>query len=625
MCKEAHMVLVLVLAGFFNVVMLKEVEFCRPVMDISTLRHPMENFLRAMIDYTGTTSVFIISEDLCAIKSVLEIDGLWVRLISPIRSDVFEAITKEKAKPILILIFSFEIWFEIMLKKAMEDSHILDAVSFLLLTSKPLDVSFEKSLTLTPNVRFLISWTDVYEEKNKNSYNFKINVGFINTNYVSNKLQIFYLGTWTMSDGFMADLMFRNCCYNLTGFGIRVVYAKDDYPYCNVKQINNKWEFNGSAGDVFSILAKELDFSFKKVLELPPSSYGIKSTGMTHAIIMNKADIAVSGFIMTGTRLEVVSFSFEYSRDYITVLYLDHKDANFLYFYLTPFEMPTWITLSMVLIVFIILMMIFKLLHECKNEECDTALLAWGALVNQGIYGIRHCMVWRVSAYSFIIMGSLLIQLYGSKLACDNILKKYHKPFHTYGELIKHHKYTPVIINGSGELDMIQGSKDKDVAALWNVISKNPKKSILSTIDQATYMMYHQCAALIIASSIMSRFGEEIQEMYGRDRRNNHDDITSHFLLAKKSSLKRIIDNRLMDLMEAGILQKISRKYKRNNQDTKNKKKIAHSEQIEFNQISAVIFILISAITLAFLLLLLEKNGEENVGHIELLIQKSNK
>ncbi|KAF8782032.1 Glutamate receptor ionotropic like protein [Argiope bruennichi] len=195
-------------------------------------------------------------------------------------------------------------------------------------------------------------------------------------NTESNALET--VNKWNPYDGFANNISFQSCSIRPMKH-IRVAMEKH-FPFFRIGK--NSSVPKGSDIKLLNILAKTLNFSYE-ILRSPDGSWGdingTEWTGMIRMLVMNEADVAMSGMTVTYNRYTAVRFSTPYAYDRITFVAKrpSRKAKTWAIFW--PYTLQVWLLIGICILIISILMTFLRnALKPPKRRRVqfrDTALI----------------------------------------------------------------------------------------------------------------------------------------------------------------------------------------------------------------------------------------------------------
>ncbi|KAG1709792.1 hypothetical protein GQR58_002755 [Nymphon striatum] len=261
----------------------------------------------------------------------------------------------------------------------MDDAYTLNKVSWIMDYSKSAKWFYKlnQKLEFSPSIRlFVISIDHVEGLKEKG---IKVIINYAYSDYKKKTSRKNTMGYWQLKSGLSTIVPYSRCCYNMSGYRIKIVYAKGDLPYGNVEKTGNNLKITGIAGSILEEILNILDIR---------SEY--EAYGIIQKFSKKQADIAVSVLGHTEDRNTVADFTLSVMQERIIGLYKppDNSNSHFWSFYVKPFSFSSWILiLTMILLLMMFSVILMRYFPQSGIGEVNQfdILVIWGLQLNQGI------------------------------------------------------------------------------------------------------------------------------------------------------------------------------------------------------------------------------------------------
>ncbi|XP_028046100.1 glutamate receptor 2 [Monomorium pharaonis] len=233
----------------------------------------------------------------------------------------------------------------------------------------------------------------------------------------------------------------------------------------------------GFLGLLLMELSKVMNFTVK-ILD-PVEGFGWwnrQKNGWTGAIgelIANKADIGVSAFTMTTSRLKVVDFTMPLVRSQYR-LYFKQPEASKVYWsmYFRAFSSGIWITLVVIIIVVSIMLTIIKTKGFSITLMCENYINVWGIYCQQGLPVFPKESSMRLVFLSIYVSSIVILSIYSASLISYLALCTPKLPFSTLEGYVEDGSYKLIVLQNSAEYDVPSRVKDPVFIKMYDLVEK---------------------------------------------------------------------------------------------------------------------------------------------------------
>ncbi|KAG1697391.1 putative glutamate receptor [Nymphon striatum] len=457
--------------------------------------------------------------------------------------------------------------------------------------------------------KFVSALATKLAEKQNEEYSGFNNSGtqvIINYAYSDYKMEIArmaVMGYWQLERGLTEIVPFYRCCYNLTGYPVTLAYVQGDKVYATVEKIGNTFVLTEFMGDILNIILTHLGIRIVKIEVEPNGTYGgldqnNEPTGLFKLLANNQADIIIQPMVYTIIRNKVADFTVSVFETKIIGLYKPPDDnSKFWTFYEKPFSMYSWIiivTIIPCLMMFsVILLRYFPNTGVSDSNQFDILVIC-GLLLNQGSSQYPTSVGWRIYHWSVMLLGTLLVAFYCSKIVATNAVLKQKEFFTDFYEVAEHPIYRPIVWKDTAYHNMLKDSSDPEIFTLWNRMKKDINKHTVTSIEQIFEQVDCCQAVYIDSSNYINYLKSQHPSFVILDRSLGIQQVG--IALQKNSPLTKMFDRVILDNMnilidvryyfnfrinhlhEGGIIQNIIddyRNYSSNIEETKIVKPIA--------------------------------------------------
>ncbi|KAG1697392.1 Glutamate receptor ionotropic, delta-1 [Nymphon striatum] len=329
--------------------------------------------------------------------------------------------------------------------------------------------------------------------KGLNKSGTKVFIKYAYSDYKMEIAKMAIMGYWQPKTGLRKIVPFSGCCYNLTGYPVKLGYVKGDKVYAIVEKIGNTFVLTEFMGDILNIILTHLGIRIVKIEVEPNGTYGgldqnNEPTGLFKLLANNQADIIIHPMVYTIIRNKVADFTVSVFETKIIGLYKPPDDnSKFWTFYAKPFSMYSWIiivTIIPCLMMFsVILLRYFPNTGVSDSNQFDILVIC-GLLLNQGSSQYPTSVGWRIYHWSVMLLGTVLVAFYGSKIVAENAVFKHKELFTDFYEVAEHPIYRPIVWKDTAYHNMLKDSSDPEASSLWNRMKKDINKHTVTSIEQ---------------------------------------------------------------------------------------------------------------------------------------------
>ncbi|XP_011252420.2 glutamate receptor 3-like [Camponotus floridanus] len=277
-----------------------------------------------------------------------------------------------------------------------------------------------------------------------------------------NRTRMFELATWT-ADGSLSFRTQKN------------LYARRSDMFgdiVRVASVNSSPLFfseNGVIGGFLGLLLIELsrvmNFTMK-VLD-PIEEYGSWNekkkvwTGVIGQLVSGKADIGVSEFSITATRLNVIDFSLPLMHTPSRIYFKQPSGIDLHWSgYFKAFSLGIWIMLVTIIITASILLSVISAKgYFSMNLIFENYVHIWGIYCQQGLSEFSNKLSMRLAIFSIYISSLIITSAYSASLISFLTLSKTKLPFSNLEGYVTDGSYKLIVMKNSAELDTVYTAK----------------------------------------------------------------------------------------------------------------------------------------------------------------------
>ncbi|KAI4485059.1 hypothetical protein M0802_012817 [Mischocyttarus mexicanus] len=275
---------------------------------------------------------------------------------------------------------------------------------------------------------------------------------------------------------------------NLQGLVMNAVVVKDS-PFLKIQD----GKFDGVFGRVLTELCTTLNFSFYVVSEVEEygswNQYENTWSGAIGEIYYGRADISISDFAMTSSRLNVVDFSFPFFLTRNCFFFRDpHIFAIKWSTYFSTFTYTVWIIIFLLLIASSILLIFLKIKigtnHNLTHLGSDSFLEVWGIFCQQCLKDFPRRTSLKVAYFSIFLLGTVLSAAYSACLISFLASTTNTLPFTSLETFVEDGTYQYFVYRGSPDYGISVNSDKSLENKLMKLMWKKDKMptSLLDTV-----------------------------------------------------------------------------------------------------------------------------------------------
>ncbi|KAG1710405.1 putative glutamate receptor [Nymphon striatum] len=402
-----------------------------------------------------------------------------------------------------------------------------------------------EDIVFSPSIRlFVIS---ILRLKRFNDSGTKVMIQYAYSDYKHEIARMDSMGYWQLKTGLTKIVPFSLCCYNLTGYPIKIIYMK-------VTAIRE------------CTLALFASAHFSNIAKLEAETTGAfggldhnnKPVGLFKFLAKKQADIVLSSVAFTEDRRTVADFTVPVFNEHIIGIYKppDIKPNYFWSFYMKPFTISSWIfILTMILFLMMFSVMLMKYFSNAgvQNYNEFDILAICGLLLNQGSSQDHTSVGWRLYYWSVALLGTLLVTFYSSRIVAENAVFKHSEFFNNFYEVANHPVYRPIIWKESGTHRVLKSSPDPEASALWNRMKKDINHHTVTSKEETIELLGSGLGVFIGIKSYINYLKSENPSLVILD--SPLGSLPMGIALQKNSPLTRMFNTILNDIHEGGLLQ----------------------------------------------------------------------
>ncbi|KAG1710403.1 Ionotropic receptor 25a [Nymphon striatum] len=455
------------------------------------------NFIQDMAEYTGASHIYFITDDTKIAPKMNHYLALEVVLVIVLcrYRDVrhhFEATDVARAVK-----FPEDGTRQVVVARrlgVMDDSPTLNKVSWIMEYSDTAKWFYKKNqeIVFSPSIRLFVFSNLHLKGLNKSVP--KVIIKYAYYDFKRKVARTDMMGYWQLKTGLRKVVSFSRCCYNLTGYPIKVVYMKGNKPYSYVEKIGDTYKISGISGSILTTILSVLNIRIQKLEAEPTGEFGGldqngKPIGIFKVLADKQADIVLDSLASTDDRRTVADFSIPVFYEQVIGIYKPpDTNSNFWSFYMKPFSMSSWIlilTMIMLLIMFSVMLMRYFRNADVSDSNKYDILAICGLLLNQGSSQDHTSVGWRIYYLSVMILGTLLVAFYSSKIVAENAVFKHREFFNDFYEVANHPLYRPIVWKEAAAHRVLKSTTDPEASAIWKRMKGDINHYAATSLEEA--------------------------------------------------------------------------------------------------------------------------------------------
>ncbi|XP_047350330.1 glutamate receptor ionotropic, delta-2-like [Vespa velutina] len=411
------------------------------------------------------------------------------------------------------------------------------------------------------------------------------------------------------SDGtfnFLTNLSLNYRRKNMNGLSLKTVVVEDS-PYIEVEKNGT---LSGLFGDVLSELSETANFTLNIVKFV--KEYGRWDekkkiwTGAVGEIASGRADISISEFSLTNSRLNVV--------DYIAPIIISP-----LHFYIKDpllygtkwtghfkvFDLKIWIFIIVIISTAPSLVSILKMTenpkrgtHQVISMILENYLQFWGIFCQQGLAAFPYRLSLRLAYFSTFLSAFIVFAAYSGTLVSFLTNSVRILPFRSLEELVNDGTYQVIVYKGGADYDMFAYGNDSLSKRIMKIMRKEEKlpNTALEGISQVCNER-----RVTFLTSVEVQLSFHNHSLCNIVSINSGQIITLAMILTKNNPFTDLINHHMNQLFYNGVINRLK---------TKNMKMMKYDgstyKSISFRSIYPIIDLLKIGLAISICILIIE-------------------
>ncbi|KAL2712484.1 hypothetical protein V1478_018007 [Vespula squamosa] len=367
---------------------------------------------------------------------------------------------------------------------------------------------------------------------------------------------------------FLTNLSLNYRRNNMNGLALKTVVVENS-PYIKV---DKNGTMSGLFGDVLTELIKAANFTLNIVKFT--KEYGRWDeekniwTGTVGEIAAGHADISISEFSLTNSRLDVI--------DYIVPIIVNPmhfyiKDPllyrNKWTGYFKVFDSKIWIFIIVIILTAPSLVAILKMndnpergIHRIVSMILENYLQFWGIFCQQGLAEFPYRLSLRLAYFSTFLSAFVVFTAYSGTLVSFLTNNFRILPFHSFEELVNDGTYQVIVYKGGSDYDMFAYGNDQLSKRMMKIMKK--KEKLPSSFLEGIFQVCNEQRVTFLTSveielSLQINNNNSLCKM---DRINSGQIITLAMILTKNSPFMNLINHHMNQLLYNGVINRLKTK-----------------------------------------------------------------
>ena len=316
------------------------------------------------------------------------------------------------------------------------------------------------------------------------------------------------------------------------------------------------------------LIAEQLNITYtiKVVSEFGRKSVNGSWTGAVGMVMRSEADVGVADFVNSKERGLLVDFLTPYTMIGNSLLIQNKEDIPVLLL-LNPFHYTVWLTVLMIIVIFTTsVWFIAKVSHASDFHErsffsnfTEVVFIAIEMFTCKCSQGICHADRRGILEVLWGFMCMAIMTVYSANLIAVLSSSNFKHPINSFEDAINSDEYTIVIIEGGYLQHSIENS-DMNIfrrlrqKALKQKIKFVPREKIIeSAKEQPNSVMFANTVFMRYQTAMSCQFKELQKEYYPTHRA---------FIVRKNFPYRRVMNRKILQLIEAGEIEKMEKKYR---------------------------------------------------------------
>ncbi|KAL2712482.1 putative glutamate receptor [Vespula squamosa] len=422
----------------------------------------------------------------------------------------------------------------------------------------------------------------------------------------SNRTEIDDVATWSLEKGIIniAPKSLYERRHNLQGLVMRGVIVKDSL----VININEDNELDGIFGRILAELCVTLNFSLNIVSEVDEygswNSKGKIWSGAVGELYTGRADISISDFSITSTRLNAVDFTLPLllSKKCLFIREPQIFAIKWSSFFLA-FSHSIWIAILVIIIVGSILLVFLKKRNGTDRNVghllSDNFLEIWGIFCQQGLADFPDRFPLRIAYFSMILLAVILSAAYSGALISFLTSGTTVLPFRSLEDFLEDGTYELSVFRGTSDYDMFAYSKHPFEKKLMKLMM-DEEKLTSNVLDGFERVCDNGKLALYTSEDVQKIINLKITCNLASIDTGRVDSLA--MILSKNNPFTDVINFHLQKFINNGMINRLK--------DTTFKKKLNDAMEhkpVGISNVMSLIFFIQTGIILSTFILIIEK------------------
>ncbi|GBN08972.1 Glutamate receptor ionotropic, delta-1 [Araneus ventricosus] len=366
------------------------------------------------------------------------------------------------------------------------------------------------------------------------------------------------VNNWNPYDGFANNVSFHSCSIQPLK-QIRVAMEKH-FPFFRISKSSSVPK--GSDIRLLNTLVKTLHFSYE-IVRPPDGSWGdlngTEWTGMIRMLVMDEADVAMSGMTVTYNRYTAVRFSIPYAFDRITFVSKrpSRKAKTWAIFW--PYTLQVWMLIGICILIISILMTFLRnALKPPKRRTVqfrDTALYIFQAVLSQGYYNASEtrCRILMTFWWGFCIT---VVAGYNGSLMSFMAHPGYNPSLDTVTQLvhaIRYRNFAVGTIKNSADYTVFKESTQRDLRIIFKSMHSDARNLVHHDVDGLWECLKREYAYIGGELTVKADIWDPSLFLFAKD-----SFLQYGYAIAFAPNFEHIslFDHKIRQLQEGGIIKK---------------------------------------------------------------------